>query len=837
MRASFLFIFCLFFAGLAVGQLQFASTPAYSRAPITNAPDGTLLNVIGANNNVIYGAGGCAPSTICLYRSNTFAPESWVSFGQILTPDGSGPYGILFPPGPCSNYVYVYTENAHIYRSSGTPGDWTFPYDVSYPNPGANLSGLPNRTSDATFLAGSMVALDLGSTTRLFAGKYSNSPTNAQAQIWYSDDCGNTWANSYPNPIYDQNDQYSFGCREIHSLGIDPATGYVYANVDCEIGDKNQWGLWQSVNSGNTFEHVQPGNSNAGLQIYFPTATSRVFIGADVTPSAPLLFWDKVNGGTIQSCCNPSWPNPAVSNEPSWAVGLDIGVKVTSEQNIFSISTQDTTANPPTNRSGAWYFAPPFYDTPVLLEDLAPPIEYLTLSAGTVTVTTFEPNGIQTGDEISINGVSHDFDAMSQFRVVAVQNSKTFTYPCSACPSPPANVIGSAATKTPGFNMNTVEVTGSNNVTYLYSTTVRFVKPLFITPPLPASGSAIANILDSNGGEHWTYIGSNQHVYDVFWHSGTGIGFTDLTYQASAPLAATGSALSSIVDSGGTLHFIYLGTNQHVYQIMQWPGPSFNYEDRTATTGAPTAAAGSALTSLIDSDGAQHFVYTGTNQHLYDAYWNGSLGYTDLTSASLAPVAAAGSKLTSYQVGSQLQWYFLAAYNHVDHILCTVGSSSCSWEDLTSQTGAPPAAAGSALTTFADSNGGSHWAYLGTNQHLYEGYWTGSFGSLDLTSAASAPLAAAGSALTSYQNGAQWQWYYLDPNGQMEHILCNSGGSGCVVAWITAATTAPGAAAGSPITSFFDSNGGQHWTYMGANQHIYDLFWNGGYGFHDLHAR
>jgi RHS repeat-associated protein len=273
-----------------------------------------------------------------------------------------------------------------------------------------------------------------------------------------------------------------------------------------------------------------------------------------------------------------------------------------------------------------------------------------------------------------------------------------------------------------------------------------------VPPPSAAPGSAVTSLLDTNGVQHWAYLGANQHVYHVFWSSNAGYAFQDLTLVSGASLAASGSALTSFqVQRSGQLQWVFLDSNNHVNNIQcNMSSSNCSAGDLTSATGAPAAAAGSALTSLVDSNGGSYSAYLGVNQHLYVAYWvpGVGFGFSDLTSRSSAPAAAAGSALTSYPVSlnSQFQWQFFGTNNHLENIQCNTSSGACSSADLTSATAAPAAAAGSALSSFADSNGNSHWSFLGSNQHVYHAYWIGGtgFGSTDLMTTTPAEVADSG---------------------------------------------------------------------------------------------
>ncbi|HEY6968215.1 MAG TPA: sialidase family protein, partial [Candidatus Angelobacter sp.] len=758
MRAAFLAGFCLCFASFSFAQLQQKPNPAcpdnawYCAAPVSSI-GGAVPGVIGFHNGSLYGAtrvesGSTCPgtnlppngsSTFCVYTTETFAPEDWVLQGQFPAKDvivGGKTIGeflleIVFVPncsGTGNSYKYLYTFAGRILRASASPDDWNFK-DVAHPDSQNGFSGLPDLPADTAGRIASFAVAFQGPRTRLFYGNKSahildsTHPPLAQpaAYVWHSDDCGDTWTHSLPSPPGDPNNS-NFGGSEIHTINVDPANARnIYVNVDIEFTDPKVTGnkvigLWRSTDGGDTFSHVQtPGNSVTGINFAFSNATNKIFMETDDNPNRPYVFWDTVNGGPLQA--GPAFPHQQIAKkgmggclqlgqvftralmllpaqpdffrdmvsqgclppglgsqqkQTQWLAGQGSAILVTSEKNIF-IGTGGFTPHVAT-----WYFAPPFYDIPVLLQNFGTSIGFVNR---TVEVTAPAQNGL-------------------------------------------------------------------GPTTYLYNTTARFVKPQFITPPLPAPGSALTSLVDPKGGQHWIYVGVDQHLYDVFWNSRTGIGFTDLTTAAGAPIVAAGSALSSLTDTVGFLHVVFLGTDQHVNQIFWSPGAWHAFEDRTVATGAPVAAAGSALGASLDSKGGQHFVYAGTNQHIYDVFWNGGLGFRDLTSAAFAPPAAPGTALSSFlDTGGSLHVIFSGNNQHVYQFADL--ERTVWFEDRTAATGAPLAAAGSALTSFVDAKGSQNIVFLGTDQHVYNAFWNGSFGFEDVTALAHAPIAAAGSALSS----------------------------------------------------------------------------------------
>lgn len=170
--------------------------------------------------------------------------------------------------------------------------------------------------------------------------------------------------------------------------------------------------------------------------------------------------------------------------------------------------------------------------------------------------------------------------------------------------------------------------------------------------PLAAFGSKMTTFIDNsnnNSIRHVFYEGNgNQNIYEMYytgaWH------YDDPTsLAAGAPLAATGSALTSFLGTSSGMHVMYLGTNEHVYELHWTNGTVWSYFDATAASHGVSAASGGALTSFQDLSGGARLYFLGTNSHIYELYWQSepAASETDLTVASGGIAAATGSALAS----------------------------------------------------------------------------------------------------------------------------------------------------------------------------------------------
>ena len=373
---------------------------------------------------------------------------------------------------------------------------------------------------------------------------------------------------------------------------------------------------------------------------------------------------------------------------------------------------------------------------------------------------------------------------------------------------------------------------------------------------VPAASSKLAHTVDEGGGESVVFVGPNQHVYQLSFNlsnSSTAWSNTDLTAATGSPLAAAGSALEAFyAKSAGLEHIAYLGTNGHVcFLSFDSSSNSWKFSDPTAATGNTLAAPGSALVAYEDASSLPanlDVVYVGTNQHVYQLSLNATTAAwtnQDLTALTGNTLAASGSALAATQgsVNNNRHIIYLGTNSHVYQLWFNTSAASWANQDLTAGTGNTLAVSGSALAQFFDSFGGQHVVYLGRNQHVYQLYWndeTGSWSNQDLTAATGNTLAASGSPLTAFlgrvfsKNRDSEDIIYLGTNGHVYQLWFNPSSGSWTNQDLTTFPPTVGAlaASGSAITGFVDPNilaGGEHAFYLGTNHHIYQLY-------HDLGA-
>jgi subtilisin family serine protease len=287
-----------------------------------------------------------------------------------------------------------------------------------------------------------------------------------------------------------------------------------------------------------------------------------------------------------------------------------------------------------------------------------------------------------------------------------------------------------------------------------------------------SSTSALTSIVV--GGSHAVYyVGTDQHVHELFWN-GSAWSNGDVSAATGAPAASTTAGLTSIV-SGNSHAVYYVGTDQHVYELF-WNGSTWTNGDLIAATGGTPSSSTGGLTSIVTSPGAHAVYYVGTNQHVYELFWNGfAWSDGDLTAATGGTLSGSASGLTSILISSvAYAIYYIGTDQHVYELFWN-GGPAWTVGDVTAATGGALAASASALTSFLSGSTTHAVYYVGTNQHAYELFW----------------------------NGVAWS------NGDVTAVTGN----------VTAA--------GNGITCFTTAGGPHGLYYVGSNQHLRRLYWNG----------
>jgi hypothetical protein len=300
----------------------------------------------------------------------------------------------------------------------------------------------------------------------------------------------------------------------------------------------------------------------------------------------------------------------------------------------------------------------------------------------------------------------------------------------------------------------------------------------------------------------------------------------DYTAKSGGPPAASNSGLA-----GFPTAWFYEGTNQHIYFIQDFSAAgSVTTTDLTAQTGGPLAATGSSLTSVARSDGSWATYYVATNQHIYQLYFDSNTGVItngDVTAGAGGPLAAIGSGLGAFDTGGPGTGVFYIGTDQHVHQMYWSGSA---WSngDVTAATSGFPAATNSALTVFGTQNPTLGLFYEGTNQNLYQFFWTGSAWTTgNVTFASGGPTVANGSALANTILGGPTQAaYHFDTNQNMFQLYWS--GSAWSSGNLTFAVGGLPALSGSGLAGFSCGNPGIpiDLFYVGTDQNMYNIHWN-----------
>jgi hypothetical protein len=146
----------------------------------------------------------------------------------------------------------------------------------------------------------------------------------------------------------------------------------------------------------------------------------------------------------------------------------------------------------------------------------------------------------------------------------------------------------------------------------------------------------------SDGFNAVVYRGKDKHIYEISLPLGGAWKYGDLTAQAGAPLAKWGPVAYRRFDKVNSV--LYVGTNNHIYELyLPYGAQVWKYGDLTAQTGAPPTGSQSLPAAYVRSDYTNSVVYVGADNHVYEIYLRGGTlawKYGDLTGQTGAPLAA-----------------------------------------------------------------------------------------------------------------------------------------------------------------------------------------------------
>jgi len=237
------------------------------------------------------------------------------------------------------------------------------------------------------------------------------------------------------------------------------------------------------------------------------------------------------------------------------------------------------------------------------------------------------------------------------------------------------------------------------------------------------------------------YRGSNKHIYELYLPLGApSWKYGDLTAQTGAPLAKWGPVAYRRSDRVNAV--VYVGADNHIYELyLPFGAPGWKYGDLTAQTGAPLAGSHALPAAYVRSDKVNAVVYVGADNHIYELYLPLGQGwkYGDLTAQTGAPLAgyeAPAAYVRSDQVNSVV---YVDKNNYRIYELYLPLGQGWKYGDLTAKTGAPTA--DGKLSGYVRSDGVNSVVYKGS-QYIAEVYLVPGQGwkYADLTTGWSVPI-------------------------------------------------------------------------------------------------
>ena len=242
--------------------------------------------------------------------------------------------------------------------------------------------------------------------------------------------------------------------------------------------------------------------------------------------------------------------------------------------------------------------------------------------------------------------------------------------------------------------------------------------------------------------KHVAYHDAAGHIRELWWDAEHGWGTGDLSSVTGAP-HALGSPAGYQFRSEPTQHVVYRGTDQHIYEFWWEPSRGWGNGDLTGTVGTALAA-GDPWGYAFEAAGTQHVIYRGVDGHIHELWWDAANGWGagDLTDVTGVTAPAGDPSGYSLEATSTQHVVYRGTDNHI-HELWWGAANGWRGGDLCAETGAP-AAAGDPFGYVFDAQGTQHVVYRAATGHIIELWWDAATGwsAGDLTAVSGAPPAA-----------------------------------------------------------------------------------------------
>jgi hypothetical protein len=137
----------------------------------------------------------------------------------------------------------------------------------------------------------------------------------------------------------------------------------------------------------------------------------------------------------------------------------------------------------------------------------------------------------------------------------------------------------------------------------------------------PVAGSALDAYAGPDFGQHVNFIGTDGHVHELFIIPGEQWINNDLNQLSKGLLPLSDTPLDGYVDGDGGQHVNFIGTDNHVHELYIVPGGDWVNNDLIHLSGDGVGPRpNSPLDGYMDDEGGQHVNFIGTDGHVHELY-------------------------------------------------------------------------------------------------------------------------------------------------------------------------------------------------------------------------
>ncbi|WP_285689806.1 hypothetical protein [Actinoplanes sp. NBRC 103695] len=236
---------------------------------------------------------------------------------------------------------------------------------------------------------------------------------------------------------------------------------------------------------------------------------------------------------------------------------------------------------------------------------------------------------------------------------------------------------------------------------------------LTATTSSPLSVGGLAGYTwDVDDTQHIVYVSADGHIHELWFHHGDGWNHNDLTAAAGGSLGL-GAVNGYTRAADQTQHVIYLGTDNHIHELWFHHGDGWNHNDLSLAAASPPNSSGNnPIGYQWEVDTTQHVVGGGGDFHIHELWYDGRWHHNDLTTAAGGPLAADWLTAYTWDIDETQHVVHRGASDGHIHELWFHHRDGWNHHDLTTATGGPQA--GNALTGYT-------WNLDQTQHVLYTG--------------------------------------------------------------------------------------------------------------------